>query len=1384
MADELPDAPWVPQKAESDLPDAPWARGGDFSWSKAVTDIPSEIASEAKAGAADVMALGRRAEMGPVEGLMSLPKAAMGALRVPLSPVVGAARSLVGHTMANLEHKAGEYIAPEIAAKDNPQEMYEAAKGDVDKALSAVRPAGAPVKIGGSYEWASPKPGPQPGSRLKPVGRVEQPPTEEFFDSATGHYSNMRGYGVEIKPSAMNQVADNITTELMAEGYRPRNAPGVFDAIEELRNPVGINHEISDIDSVRKVLGKARMDPAQRDAARRAIGHIDDYLADLPNNRQDIVINPHFAEKVSESAKAARADYAAAKRAEDVEEAIEQAERQAARAGAGGNINNAIRQRLSALRNNKKKMAGWNDEEKAELDRVINGTTTANLARKAGKFAPHGIVSTVMSAGAGHMVAPGIGEMAVPAAGYVAKAVGDKMTIAAADRLLNLVKARSELGSQNRINAAATSALSPPSRKALAASSALPISQSQIPQLPRVVMNTAEFSGSKEAQAERDRKREEEPNRSTGSKSHGGPVNRASGGAVHNHNPSEAQKKAGNYAKTHKFFQGLDITIENLKGKSRSGVGKNGKRWSVTMPAHYGYIKRTEGADGDHVDVYLGPNEKSDQVFVVDQKDAETGKFDEHKCLLGFSSEAEARRTYRAGFSDGKDRIKHLRRMSMAEFKEWLAKGNTSKEIRRYADGGAVRRALQSLKEYADGGDVEDKRPFERAGVGAAGGGAFGVFSPSEQAEIDDVKPITSETFAPTPDESPVRFKTASPLVNITEQDINRGMDIGMNAATVTPGRMANVAKAAVPAVPEVGPVWRSAVEDAIGTLPMNAAPADQWANTLRNAKGIKPEEMDWLGLQDFFAAKKAAGEKVTKQELIDHVAGNRIELKDVVRGGEQPQDWTVSSAGGPMGLHSGPARFATREEAEAELARRQSVNPQGYHNVAELPKEGTNTKYHSYQLPGGENYREHLLTMPERGKLQYTPENVKPLDPATDTTGVASDPQRFWYFKTPDNVLQILKSKYPNQADAMEYVIREKSPAVPADKNFQSSHWDEPNVLAHVRSNDRVMETPEGPKKTLHLEEIQSDWHQTGRKRGYGNKAEEEFNKVKSELMSKHNVDSLQLLQGTLEKSPELKADLQRLDDAYQAWMREKHQGVPVPNAPFKDTDAWAGLALKRMIREAAEKGYDRVSWTPGEAQAARYDLSKQVKNIDYTRRGEQTALNIYLPNGERIGKVAHNDSELADILGKEAAEKIANSHGKTRESPATTGGIVTQGTLEGEGLKVGGEGMREFYDKMLPKIAEKIGRASGVKVKQGRVKTTDMPWSEYEKYPEGHPYVEKNAPRVWYFDITPKLKEQALRGMSMFQRGGRVKPRKPSDRSVALKTAYLSKRSGIAGG
>ena len=135
-----------------------------------------------------------------------------------------------------------------------------------------------------------------------------------------------------------------------------------------------------------------------------------------------------------------------------------------------------------------------------------------------------------------------------------------------------------------------------------------------------------------------------------------------------NTTPTEAQKESGTYAKGHVSISGLPVTIENPLGSKRSGKGRDGETWETTMPAHYGYVKRSKGADGDQVDVYVGPNPVSKHVFVIDQLDVETGKFDEHKAMLGYNDPVLAMQDYENSFSDGKgfERIGKITTMSVS----------------------------------------------------------------------------------------------------------------------------------------------------------------------------------------------------------------------------------------------------------------------------------------------------------------------------------------------------------------------------------------------------------------------------------------------------------------------------------------------------------------------------------------------------------------------------------------------------------------------------------------------------------------------------------------------------------------------------------------------
>lgn len=151
--------------------------------------------------------------------------------------------------------------------------------------------------------------------------------------------------------------------------------------------------------------------------------------------------------------------------------------------------------------------------------------------------------------------------------------------------------------------------------------------------------------------------------------------------------PTEAQKKSGNYKKGHVKFGGYDYTIENPKGSYRSGVDENGKEWKQKMNDTYGYIRGKFGKDGDHLDMFI--NDKADldswngDVFVVDQVNPD-GKFDEHKVMYGYDSLEEAKKAYLSNYKKGWTGLGNITPVSKAGFDKWLDKSN--RKLKPFAD--------------------------------------------------------------------------------------------------------------------------------------------------------------------------------------------------------------------------------------------------------------------------------------------------------------------------------------------------------------------------------------------------------------------------------------------------------------------------------------------------------------------------------------------------------------------------------------------------------------------------------------------------------------------------------------------------------------------------
>lgn len=130
--------------------------------------------------------------------------------------------------------------------------------------------------------------------------------------------------------------------------------------------------------------------------------------------------------------------------------------------------------------------------------------------------------------------------------------------------------------------------------------------------------------------------------------------------------PTDAQKDAGNYKLGHAIVGGLDVSIENPAGTSRR------PEWPP-LKHSYGYVKRSEGADGDHVDVFLGPKagDPTNPVFIVDQVNKD-GSFDEHKVMVGFADKGAARRGYLANYEKGWQGLGDITPMPFEQFKDWV----------------------------------------------------------------------------------------------------------------------------------------------------------------------------------------------------------------------------------------------------------------------------------------------------------------------------------------------------------------------------------------------------------------------------------------------------------------------------------------------------------------------------------------------------------------------------------------------------------------------------------------------------------------------------------------------------------------------------------------
>ncbi len=457
---------------------------------------------------------------------------------------------------------------------------------------------------------------------------------------------------------------------------------------------------------------------------------------------------------------------------------------------------------------------------------------------------------------------------------------------------------------------------------------------------------------------------------------------------------------------------------------------------------------------------------------------------------------------------------------------------------------------------------------------------------------------------------------------------------------------------------PAGAPRFYSRLEAAV-TGGQNAAPASQWLRYLDNHPGgIAKGEREWTGVDEWL--KTRGNERVTRQEVSDFLSQNRVQVGEVVLGGPNSLPNILNDRRNLYGESETLSREFYAKYGEGW--RNRAIDPTDQQRWDDLEErirmneerersQTDNPQYSDFQVPGAEpgTYREVLLTLNgNSGKVQL-------------------------------------------DQDTGEWVA-----SVNGVEVYRGPHWDEANVLVHIRMDDRTL--PNG-ERVLFVQEVQSDWHQRGRESGYqGGPIEaaarkQEYETLSTErdaIIAKYNEHG-NLIAARGRMSPEDRAR----EHEISMRIAEVAPGTDarVPDAPFKNTDEWLGLAMKRVIDEAVSGGYDRVAWATGQQISKAVGSTNAIRHVEYNP--DTRWFSAIDHNGTTVFTEPADPARVAEVIGADAATRLM-------DTPRNADGSHV---LTGEQIDAGKSGNDEFYGRILPQWVKKYGKKVGVDVEPVRV-------------------------------------------------------------------------------
>ena len=548
--------------------------------------------------------------------------------------------------------------------------------------------------------------------------------------------------------------------------------------------------------------------------------------------------------------------------------------------------------------------------------------------------------------------------------------------------------------------------------------------------------------------------------------------------------------------------------------------------------------------------------------------------------------------------------------------------------------------------------------------------------------------------------------------------------------------------------------VFVSNARRAVEGIRQEKATPEQWLAMLQKQGGLKAGEDKWLGLSDWLKGQDK--KSLTKQEVLDFIDQNQIQIEEV----NYSENVDILSA--------------TEREIQENIARG--------HSLEELQEQiDTEIRLAGDELDGMDaSERDEWLTEQMKDRYGDDFEVGYSISDGTISYAIGEwdvDEDAYNSNIAGDDNKKINTTRLAYTTEGLENK-REIALTVPTIESWNDDddiHFGDAGggrAVAWIRFGDSWGREPveinhpiTGEKtvvkrdvRVLVIDEIQSKRHQEGREKGYRtteavaeeerlgdavNKAQEAYDAYTRRMGEKYN-GAYEDIYADMTDAERTEAD--RLEqEVYAASERFQNHGISdIPDAPFEKN--WHELAMKRMLRYAAENGYDKVAWTPGEQQAERYNIGQSVRRIDAAIDQEgKRALLIHLQGGPTMdigfddeGNITETNrvgqqylsgvKNISEIVGKEIAAGALSVQGK---------GTENMKTWEGDNLRIGGEGMKGFYDRMLPSFVNKYVKKWGAKV--GEVAL---------------PVLEEAAQKMWSVDVTPEMKRDVMQGQPMFFR------------------------------